>query len=73
MCACFKLARIRTPSSLVREREKERGEREREREREQERERERCRICPRLFFLFFKGMMGTLAPFGYLVINKHHK
>jgi hypothetical protein len=68
---------VRTPSSLVREREKEKGrerkrerERVRKREREGERERERCRICPELLFLFLKGMMGALAPFSYLVVNK---
>ncbi len=62
------LARVRTPSSLVREREKEieikRGGRERERERERKREgggeRERDN-----FFLI--GMTGALAPFSYLV------
>ncbi len=55
MRACFMLARVRTPSSLVRE-----GEREREREKEGG---GRCRICPELLFLFLKGMMGALAPF----------
>ncbi len=40
------------------------GEREK---RKRERERERCRICPELLFLFLKGMMGALAPFGYLL------
>jgi hypothetical protein len=60
-----------------RERERERegdrkreGERKEERERGREGERERCRICPELLFLFFKGMMGALAPFSYLVLNK---
>jgi hypothetical protein len=60
-----------------REKERERG-RERERERKKERGgdsekeggRERCIICPELLFLFLKGMMGALAPFGYLVSNK---
>ncbi len=62
MWAYFMLARVRTPSSPVRERE-------RKRERERERERERCRICPELLFLFLflKGMTGALAPFSYLV------
>jgi hypothetical protein len=46
------LARVRTPSSPVRERERER---EREKER-REKERERCRICPGLLFLFLEGM-----------------
>jgi hypothetical protein len=32
--------------------------------------RERCRICPELLFLFLKGMMGALAPFRYLVLDK---
>jgi hypothetical protein len=53
--ACFMLAMVCTPSSPVRERERER-------------ERESCRICTELAFLFFKGMMGALAPFSYLVI-----
>jgi hypothetical protein len=60
---CFMLARVRTPSSPVRE-----SESERERERERKKERERCRICPELLFLFSKGMTGALAPFSYLVI-----
>ncbi len=55
---CFMLARVRTPSSLIRERE-----------REGERGRERCRICPELLFLFLKGMTGALAPFSYLVLQ----
>ncbi len=80
MRACFMLARVCTPSSSVREIERrreiwrERGrEREGERdggkegERERERERERCRICPKLLFLFLKGMTGALATFSYLV------
>ncbi len=50
----FMLARVRIPSSPVRERERERGK-----------ERERCRIW---LFLFLKGMTGALAPFSYLVI-----
>jgi hypothetical protein len=42
--ACFMLARVRTPSSPVRERDKKRGrERERKREGERERKRERMR------------------------------
>ncbi len=56
MWVCFMLARVRTPSSPVRERgggrerkkEKERERKrevEREREREKEGGRERCRIC----------------------------
>jgi hypothetical protein len=64
------LARVRTPSSPVREREREReraSEREREREKERVRERERCRIYPELLFLFLKGMTGALAPFSYQV------
>ncbi len=40
------------------------------RERERGREGERCRIYPELLFLFFKGMMGALAPFRYLVLDK---
>jgi hypothetical protein len=44
--------------------------RERER-RERERGGERCIICPE--FLFFKGMMGALAPFSYLVFNTDGK
>ncbi len=51
------LARVRTPSSLIRERERERekeGEREREREGESE-------------YLFLKGMTGAFAPISYLV------
>ncbi len=70
MRACFMLARVRTPSSLVRERKSEGGrEREKEegRERESEEEGEGCRICPELLFLFLKGMRGALAPFSYLV------
>jgi hypothetical protein len=85
--ACFMLARVRIPSSLVRERERERErwrererergrERERKREREREKEREICRICPELLFFFLKGMTGALAPFGYLVQKRikfrHH-
>ncbi len=57
------LARVPTPSSLA-EREREGG-----RERERERVRERCKIW---LFLFLKGMMGSLAPFSYLVINKKY-
>jgi hypothetical protein len=58
--ACFML--------LNGEREREiEIERERVCERERERERERCRMCPEMLFLFFKGMMGALAPFSYLV------
>jgi len=50
--ACFILARVRTPSSPVREREREiERERGRKTEREKERGRERCRICPELLFL----------------------
>jgi hypothetical protein len=50
-----------------RESEKE-GEREKEGRREREkRGRERCRIWM-LYFLFFTGMTGALAPFGYLVL-----
>ncbi len=53
------LARVHTPSALVRERERERerkkesewGERGREK---REKGRERCRICPELLFLFLK-------------------
>jgi hypothetical protein len=51
-------ARVRTPSSPVRERERERGreiERERDSEKEGERERKRGH-------LFIKGMTGALAP-----------
>jgi hypothetical protein len=57
------LARVRTPSSLVRERERER-ERQSETETESERvrKREREREC-----LFLKGMTGALAPFSYQV------
>jgi hypothetical protein len=36
------------------------GQRETEKEREKER-------CLELLFTFLKGMMGVLAPFGYLV------
>ncbi len=61
---CLMLARVRIPSSLVRERDKER-EGEREREREKEGGRERCRICPELLLLFLKGMMGALASLSY--------
>ncbi len=75
--ACFILARVRK-SERKREGERERereGERERKRQwvrereknREGGREREGCRICPKLLFLFFKGMTGALAPFSYLV------
>jgi hypothetical protein len=79
------LARVRTPSAPVRERERERGrekkkegerekerkrEREKERKREKEKERKREREKERvIFILFLKGMMGALAPFGYLVLN----
>jgi hypothetical protein len=79
--ACFMLARVHTPSSLVRERERDEGKRERGRERKREREkeggggkreRERGRICPELLFLLFKGMTGALAPFSYLVIKNCH-
>jgi hypothetical protein len=64
--------RVRTPSSLVRERVRKRGresekEGERQSEKEGERERERCRICSELLFLFLKGIMGALAPFSCLV------
>jgi hypothetical protein len=56
------LARVRTPSSPVRDREREREkEKEKERERMRERERERCRTW---LFLFLKGMTGVLAPFS---------
>jgi hypothetical protein len=55
------LARVRTPSSSVREKE-------RERERQRERKRQKCRICPELLFLFLKGMTGAQAPFSYLVL-----
>jgi hypothetical protein len=48
------LARVRTPSSPVRERE---------------RERERCRICPELLYLFLKGKTGALAHFSNPVRN----
>jgi hypothetical protein len=55
-----------------REREKEReGEREKEREEERERGRERD-VEYVQNFLFLKGMMGALAPFGYLVKNNVH-
>jgi hypothetical protein len=78
------LARVRKPSSPVRERKGERdkevenekeGERERdkevvnEKEGERERERERCRICPDWLFLFLKGMTGALAPLVILLKN----
>jgi hypothetical protein len=64
--ACFMLARVRTPSSLVREREREK-EREREREsmrekeRKRERERESERETERLFI--FKRNDGCLGTF----------
>jgi hypothetical protein len=73
------LARLRTPSSLVRERErerereKERGERGREGEREREERREKERGEREIerdveyVFLFLNGMTGALAPFSYLV------
>jgi hypothetical protein len=38
-----------------------------EREKGREKEKDRCRICPALLFLFLKGIMGSLAPFSYLV------
>ncbi len=70
MRACFMLARVGTPSALIRERE---GEREREREggrerkreggSEREEERERCRI----WLLNLNERTGALAPFSYLV------
>jgi hypothetical protein len=50
-------ARVRTPSSPVREREREKKKRKRERG---ERERE---------YLFLKGMTGALPPFSYLDFN----
>jgi hypothetical protein len=53
------LARVRTPSSWTNFSALPAlftGQREKERERERERKN-----------LFFKGMMGALAPFGYLV------
>ncbi len=75
----FMLARVRTPSSTVRERESERErekeggrekegeiekEGERERERGRESERERKRErCTIWLFLFLKGMMGGLGTF----------
>ncbi len=40
--------------------------RERKRDKERVRKRERCRIWL-LYFNFFKGMTGDLAPFSYLV------
>ncbi len=43
-------------------------EREREIEKERERRRERDMYNMVALFLFSKGMMGALAPFGYLVI-----
>jgi hypothetical protein len=49
----------------VRERKRDKV-RERKRDKVRERKRERRRICPELFFIF-KGMMGALAPFSYLV------
>ncbi len=56
------LARVRTPSSQVREREKEKeGEKKRKRVRKRERERESIYIL--------KGMTGALAPFSNLVHN----
>jgi hypothetical protein len=56
--ACFMLARVRTPSLLVREGERERGwEIESGIERERKRE-----------YLVLKGMTGALAPFSYQVI-----
>ena len=57
------LARVCTPSSLVRERKRER-ESEKEGEREGESWRERKRE-----YLFLKGMKGALAPFSYLVLK----
>ena len=65
MQACFMLARVRTPSSLVREREREK-ERERGKKREGRRERKRERERE---YLFLKGMTGALAPFSYPVRN----
>jgi hypothetical protein len=60
------LARVRTPSSPVREREKERG---RKRERKREREREKGMYNMVIEFISFlltmaalKGMTGALAP-----------
>ncbi len=67
MWACFMLARVRTPSSPVREREREseRGrDRQKEREGVTERERERKR---QKRWQLLKGMMGASAPFSYLV------
>jgi hypothetical protein len=55
------LARVRIPSSPVRERK-------REKEGGRERERERCRIW---LFSCVKEMTGALAPFNYLVRNNN--
>jgi hypothetical protein len=70
-----------TPSLLVieRERDKERdkeGGRESEKEREIVREKEGGRErgrkrCPKLLFIFLKGMTGVLATFSYLVYYRH--
>ncbi len=58
MQSCVMLAKVSTPSSMIRERERGReGERGRMRERERERNRE---------YLFLKTMTGALAPFSYL-------
>jgi hypothetical protein len=67
--ACFMLASVSTPSSLIRERERGREkERERERESEKEGEREREMLnMSRIVVFILKGMMGALAPFSYLV------
>ncbi len=82
MRACFMLARVGKPSSLVRERERK-GDREREREgdrervrgrerkRERERERERKteseRERYRIWVLNLKETTGALASFSYPV------
>jgi hypothetical protein len=42
----------------------------RKRERGREGERERCRILFRIVIFIFKGMMGALAPFSYIVLSK---
>jgi hypothetical protein len=66
------LARVRTPSSLVRKRERKR---QREKERERKKERDVIELISllltmaELLFLPLKGMMGALAPFSYLVIK----
>jgi hypothetical protein len=46
------------------------SQRERKRGAERERDVEYVFHCPELLFLFLKGMIGTLAPFSYLVYNK---